>query len=110
MDDDELCGLSCQTEPERLSHRAASPASRSLGQCQQELNRMVGPAQQPPTRPRYDLAVLPDRAGANVAEDTAGKLAAELARPSSLGGDDGDARGRLPPCRTEPAATLASAA
>jgi hypothetical protein len=35
---------------------------------------------------------------ASVAEDNAGKLA-ELARPSSLGGDDGDARGRMPPCR-----------
>src|SRR5438034_7321849 len=27
---------------------------------------VVGPAQQPPTRPRYDLAVLPNRAGATL--------------------------------------------
>jgi hypothetical protein len=61
MDDDELCGLSCQTEPERLSHRAATGASRSLAQRQRRVNRKVSSVRQLSETKCGGLS-LPDRA------------------------------------------------
>jgi hypothetical protein len=104
----------CQTEPaDSLTARRAGRVVLWGSVYERLINWWPGPSGPLPWAERGSRRNAPlvarDRAMASVAEDNAGKLA-ELARPSSLGGDDGDARGRMPPCQTEPAGTLASAA